>query len=176
MDSFFVCDNIDDCLENLLHTDYIDLAVGGSRRHILSSQAYSPSKIYCFDQSQSIQSYSTALYMPTVFDLRLKIDKIIQKLLEGGLFVKWNKDSILRRKFEIPDSQPLGMTFEDISTPFIFLFIIGSVISMSSFICELIIFRKMKQHNRHVIWIYLEQFFDGRRHYFKNLMESGEQQ
>lgn len=162
------------CMEHLLDDDKGDVTLGVSRQQILNAPAYSPSKIYCFDRSQIIASYSIALCMKKDFRMQIQTDinETIKKLFEGGLFVKWHRDSQRCEKYEIPFSPSPKVTFDDLAGIFTFVYVVGSIMSISSFFCEKIIYHKMQQPNKHKIWIYLEQFFDGDRYYFKNLMET----
>ena len=152
------------------HDDNDDLAVGGSRQRILNSRSYSPSTIFCFDRVESIASYQPTLLMRKDFDLKQKIDATIQYAFECGLFAKWDRDS-QRKKERLMSFVPSdGLTLQSLSA-FILVIIIGWIMSIASCVSELIIHRKLKQKQRSRIWKYLEQFFDGDRHYLKNLPE-----
>lgn len=105
------------------------------------------------------------------FDLQPKIYDIVQKLFEAGLFVKWNTDSQRWKRYEISDDPVIQLTVADIAFGLFFFTFIGSLMSIATFVCERIIFLKMKQRNKHTVWIYLEQFVDGHRHYLNNLPE-----
>lgn len=80
------------------HDDNANLAVGGSRKHILNSRSYLPSKLFCFGRDESITGYQPAILMGKKFQRRQKIDEIIQRAFEGGLFFKWEKDTQRKRK------------------------------------------------------------------------------
>lgn len=171
LDSFFVCSSIDNCLEHLTHDDSSDLAVGGSRKYILNSPSYSPQKIFCFDSDESIASYLMVLSMRKDFALKSKVDEIIRNAFEGGLFVKWDRET--RRKTEPirPYEPKLELTLKECAfVCFICLF--GYILSNLTFICEIIIYRKIKKNGQSPVWKYLEQFFDGNRNYFRNLPEN----
>lgn len=165
-----MCPSIDNCLEHLTHDDNSDLAVGGSRDYILNSPSYSPLKIFCFDSDESIASYPMVLSMRKDFALKSKVDEIIRNSFEGGLFVKWERDT--RRKTEPlrPYEPQLELTLKECA--FIcFMGSVGFIVSILTFICEIIIYRKLKQNGRSPVWKYLRQFFDGNRHYLRNLPE-----
>lgn len=171
IESFHICEHINDCIEQLLNNNYKDdLAVGGSRQNILNSPSYSPSKIYCFDRLENIRSYSIALYMQKRFYLKEKVNDIITELFKGGLLEKWDKQSQMRRKYEVAYTIPLRLPVTHIMVPIVFVLGVGSFMSISTFIVEIYVFWKI-EHSKHKIWIYLEQFFDGQRHYLKNVPE-----
>lgn len=166
-----MCPNVDGCLENLKRDDNDCLAVGGSRQRILNSRSYSPSKMFCFDQDKSIASYQSALIIRTDFALRQKIDDIIRNAFEGGLFVKWNRDSQRKKKRIDPFEPEYALTLEQYAVFLVVIYSIGCILAIFSFLFEVIIQQKMKQSNRTHIWIYFEQFFDGNRHYLTNLSQ-----
>lgn len=161
--------DFDRCLNQLKHDDY--LAVGGSRQRILNSRSYSPSKIFCFDQKESIAVYQQALFVRKDFALRRKVDKIIRRAFEGGLVLKWDRDSQRKKEHIIPYVPPPQFTLEEYAVAFVFIIGVGSFMSTSAFVCEIIINRKMNQMNRSRYWKYLEHFFDGKRHYLKNITD-----
>lgn len=148
-----------------------NLAIGGSRQHILNSRSYSPSKIYCFDRDENIASYQPALLMRKDFALRQKIDEIIQYAFESGLFVKWDRDSQRKKERILPFIPETELSLGHLSPAFVFIICVGSIMSILSVISELIIYRNMQQEQRSWIWMYFEQFFDGNRHYLKDLPE-----
>lgn len=71
----------------------------------------------------------------------------------------------------MPHAIPLRLPITHITAALIFLVGPGLLMSIGAFIIEKFVFWKMKQGTENKILIYLEQFFDGQRHYFKNLPE-----
>lgn len=170
IDNFYVCPSIDECLDHLKHDDNDDLAVGGSRQRILNSHSYSVSEIFCFNRNERIASFQPALLIRRDFAMRQRIDEIIQNAFEGGLFVKWDRDSQRRKKPLLPYSPKPILTLAEMAVLFVFFLIGGWILSISVFINEIVIKRKNQQPNRIRFWIFLEQMVDGERHYFKNLL------
>lgn len=165
LDSFHICDDIGDCLAQLAHDN--KLAIGGSRQNILSSPFYSPSQVFCFNRLENIVSYPIAFYMRKDFHLKDKVNDIIARLLNAGFFEKFNFKS---GKNQMPDATLLPLSVSHISLA-LFLIGVGSLLSILAFVVENYVFGKMKQRINCKIWKYIEQFFDGQRHYFKNIPE-----
>lgn len=170
-DLFFVCPSIDRCLEHLKGDDNSDLAIGGSRQHILNSRFYSPEKMFCFDRNEIIASYQPRLLMRKDFPFKSRVNEIIRNAFEGGLFVKWSRESKRQRERVIQHERFLAISLQVSFGPFLFFCGCGSILATLALLSEYIIFKKMSQKNRSRIWVYLEQFFDGKRHYLTNLPE-----
>lgn len=169
-----MCPSIDHCLNQLAHDENTDLAVGGSRQHILNSHQYSMSNLFCFSRNENIASYPSVLLMRKDFAFKSRIDHIIQNAFEGGLFVKWNRDSQRKMKRKIyPDSSP-ELTLKEYGILFS-IFALGWSLSALVFICEYFIQNKLKESNTSEIWKFLDRFIDAKRYYFKNLPEKMEQ-
>lgn len=100
-------------------------------------------------------------------DFKAKVDDIIQKLFEGGIFAKWNRNYRRRRKFEIPYNPSIEFKLEHISFDFLYTLGIGWSISMLMFISEIIVYRKMQQLCKSNTWIYFDQYLCGKRYYLK---------
>lgn len=176
MKAFNVCEDVSECLAH--EPNLRNLAIAGSRQNMINSLSNSSPQMTCLDRSENIASYPIALYIRKDFRLKADMNAIIHQLLESGFFVKWKSNSQIEEKHESSDLEPVSLTIEHISTALIFLIGCGSVLSTSAFAAENIIYWKMKKRrkDRHRIWIYVEQFFDGRRHYFKNVPERLEMQ
>lgn len=174
IDSFTICLSIDHCLNHLAYDENADLAVGGSRQHILNTRQYSMSNLFCFSRDENIASYPSVLLMRKDFAFRSRIDYMIQNAFEGGLFVKWNRDSQrkMKRKFYL-DTKP-ELTLKEYGILFS-IFALGWSLSILVFICEYFIQNKLKETNTSEIWRFLDRFIDAKRYYFKNLPEKMEQ-
>lgn len=146
-----------------------DVAIGASRQHILNCPAYSPSKIYCFEKSQNIANYKISLLISQQINRTNDINHVIRRVFEAGLFWKWHADSERRKKFEPLKHIPMALTFEHFSAGFVFVLLIGWSLACLAFVSEHIIRLKIQERNGKGIWIRLEYFFDGKRHYFLNL-------
>lgn len=165
VESFRVREHIDGFLVNLEQDDF--LAVGDSRQHILNAPNYSPNKIFCFnDYNSTIKRYSVSLIMRRNSELKSRIDNIIQRLFEAGLFYKWAQNSHRTKKFETSYVATFQVNLEHLYMPLVLVFLVGPFITVSTFLIELITFRKLRQHNRSQIWVYISEQLDGNRHYF----------
>lgn len=169
--NFVICDNMNECIEELLRDENHRSAIGGSRRNIFKSPSYSPQTVYCFDRLENIASYPIALYMQRGHYLKEKVNNIILKLHEVGFFEKWNIDIVGRptSKYAMRDYSPLQLKVENIMAVVLFVLCAGTMISTSTFLSEKFIFSKMKQKKQCKIFIYLDRFVDGQRHYLKHL-------
>lgn len=172
IDSFSVCPDIDRCLDQLKHAGNENLAVGGSRQRILNSRSYSPLKIFCFDRYESIASYQPALLMRKDFVLRQRIDELIQNAFEGGLFVKWDRDSQRKKEHIFRYEAPLEITMEEFYVAY-FIFGSGLAVSFLSFTLEHLIQWRFRhtQKPRLPAWTFYQTVVDGRRNFFTNLPE-----
>lgn len=147
------------------------MAVGGSRQRILNSRSYSPYKIFCFDPNERIVGYQPVLFMQKNFPLKSKVDEVIRNTFEGGLFQKWDRDSQRKKELLRPYEPKLELSMREYSFLFYVIFNVGVLLSTLSLICEIITYRKINQSARLSVWKYLGHFFDGNRHYFKNIPE-----
>lgn len=167
--SFLVCSNITRCLAHLDEFDTI--AIGDSRHHILASVLFQSSNFYCFDHRENIADYRVSMLINQEFNHAHNIDEIIRRVFESGLFVKWHSD---HRRIKTTSSIEFGspsVTVEQISAAFVFIILGGWTLATLTFIAEHIIFRNYRREGASCIWMYLERFFDGQRHYMKNLPE-----
>lgn len=149
----------------------IDWAIGASRQNILNSRNYSPTKFFCFDQTQNIHNNPIGLVMSRSFKFKAEINRIIRHLYEGGFFVKWHRDNKRRRKYEIPFKIPVYLSIE--YHGFFMLIMVGAGWSLSilTFYLENFVSKKVNRARTHSKWTQLERFVDGRRHYLTNLTD-----
>lgn len=147
-----------------------NLAVGGSRQHILNCHEYTPSKIYCFKYKENISNYQPSLLIRKNSRSKADINRIIRRLFEAGILDKWKRDC-QREKNEIFPIIPLEMQLEHLYLGLIFVLGIGSCLSIITFIAELITSAKINQEHSHRFWSYLEQFLSAQRYYFNNLLD-----
>lgn len=172
VDSFGVCEPFEDCLKHLKHADGEKLAVGGSRLHIFNSPEYSTSNIYCFQRRHAIGTYQGFLHIRKTFGLRSKVNEVIQKLFNGGIFVKWMWDNDRKPKYEPVDEPPITMHFEHLRFGLMILCLPGLIFTAATFSAELIVFRKIKENVNSRFWIFLRKVLDGHRHFWKDTPES----
>lgn len=97
---------------------------------------------------------------------------MIQSAFEGGLFVKWDRESQRKKEHIIPYEPRRELTLENFGIAYVFVFFVGTFLATASFYCEIHINRKLQANPLSKNWLLLEQFFDGKRHYFKNLSEN----
>lgn len=168
-ESFYVCHNISYCLETLKYFD--DIAIGASRQHILNCPTYLSSTIFCFDESENIANYKVSLLVSQQFNRTYDINHVIRRIFEADMLSKWYEDSRRREIFEPTEHIPIELTFEQFAPGIVFGLLIGLTLSFLAFVCEHIIRLKLSENNGNGIWIYLEHFFDGKRHYLQNLPE-----
>lgn len=167
IDSFRICRTVDECLNNLSEVRNSDLAVGGSRQHILD--VYSPSNHYCFDRSQRIINYHISMRTSDSFKSTPKINGIIRRLIEGGFVVRWQRDFSSKIKNRMIPTSSTEASMESLAFLFCFLYVLGMFLATLSFLAEKIIARKVAKKQKHWIWIHLERFFDGERYYLMDL-------
>lgn len=145
--------------------------MGGSRQHILSSSAYNPNEIFCFDRNENVADYRISMVITSKFNRRYNINQHIQRIFEAGLISKWHSDHKRNHVARVIDFGSPSIHIEQLHAPIVFMLFCGWTLSILSFISEKIIERKLRAENSSRIWIYFEQFFDGKRHYFTNLPE-----
>lgn len=161
---------MNDCLNRLKLKENINLAVGGSRQHILNSKTYSPSEIFCFEPTERVENYGISFLMRDDFYLLTDVNRIIQNLIENGLIVKWQKDSQRRSNQDIPYVQPSELQLKHINSAN-FVLALGFLLALSVICFECLISWRMKVECPSRRWIYCEILIDGKRHLFKNLPE-----
>lgn len=171
IDSFLTCDDVDLCLEYLKHDDNYDMAVGVSRIHAMSTSFYANHEIFCFDQSENIANYTISLAIHNHYELTAIINKIIRRALEGGLFVKWqreNRNNILQEAGAERQPGPLGM--DETLIVLYFVGVPGLFLATATFLLERLIASqksRAKTTGTRIFWKRLENLVDGRRHLFK---------
>lgn len=164
-----MCDDLDRCLQHLKHDDNYDLAIGGSRQRIFNSPNYSSEEIFCFDGAERIAGYQPRLLLSNNFVGRSRVDQIIQNAFESGLFIKWDRENRKPIKHVEEYEPPFEITLQQ-AAPILALYLpIAMGMSIVTFLLERFIFWKRKQNPESQKWKLLESFFDGERHYFKNL-------
>lgn len=150
------------------------MAVGGSRQHILNSPVYSSEHIFCFNQNNNVAIHLLALMIRKDYILRSRFEELTQFAFDGGIVDKLSRDYYYRERIEkktVFSDFEVPITLDNMAFNFLLLLFGGYFLSTLSFLAEIIIFRKMQQPSPFWIWKYFEQFFDGERHYFKNLAD-----
>lgn len=142
------------------------MAVGGSKLRILNSQAYSPSKHFCFEDSEAILTYQVSLLLKKNSKREMQINRIIRYAFEAGLFVKWGKD--YRNKYEEELLVPKGhMTMSNALSAVVFGLGVGLPLAILAFFLEILTPVQVKKPNRSKLWLYLHKILSPERLFFK---------
>lgn len=157
--------NTDTCLANLKDNEY--LAVGVPRQHAINfiNADISNRKIYCFDKSENICSFSVSIITRRNFELLSQFNANIMRLVEAGLITKWANDNqkIVFHKGGGIYAAPL--TIEHIF-PGIFLTCASYFCVLHIFFLEKIIKKQVQTGGRsRKLWILADKLIDGDRHY-----------
>lgn len=91
IEAFFVCNDINACLEDLKRDENYDLAISGRYQQIINSPAYTVAQIFCFDKSEKLFSYPISMLVSK--SQQSTFDGITYGLFEFGLIQKWKMDS-----------------------------------------------------------------------------------
>lgn len=147
LDSFLVCDDIDDCLKHLTLDANDDLAVGVSRRHAMCSSLFTNHDFFCFDRGQNIANYTISLAIRNDIELISNINKVIRRVLEGGLVVKWQREIRINAPLD-GWHQAYIFNMGHISIVFFMLYFPGILLSTATLLLEIFVARKMNQGQR----------------------------
>lgn len=167
IENFYICNSIDACLEEMKRSENYDMAVGASKLQILNSPSFSPSKHYCFGDSESILTYHVSLLLKKNTSMEIRINQIIQHAFEAGLLVKWGQNY----KYEYEDEfflVPKGqMTISNALTAVVFGLGVGLPLAFLAFFAEIIVGYKMKRPNPSQFWRYCHKVCSPERIFFK---------
>lgn len=163
-----MCGDIDDCLKRLTLDANDDLAVGVSRRHAISSSLFRNHDIFCFDRGENIANYTISLAIRNDIKLISTINKLIRRVLEGGLDVKWQREISIDAQQDGWD-QVYIFSMGHCSIMFFMLYFPGILLSTATLFLEIFISKQMNQVQKareRKFWMRFGKFFDGRRHFF----------
>lgn len=153
-------------MEHLERSENSDMAVGGPKLQILNSQAYLPSKHYCFDDSEAILTYQVSLLLKKNAKMEMQINRIIRHAFEAGLFVKWGKDYKTKPEEEL--IVPTGhMTLSNALTAVVFALGVGVPIACLVFLMEILTSVKIKQPNPSKCWLNCHMLLSPERQFCK---------
>lgn len=153
-------------------SEYNTIAIGASRHHMLSAITYNSNQIVCFNGNENIASYRISMIIDREFNRRHNINQLIQRIVESGLFSKWYSEHTRNWFDPSVNLGTLNVRVEQIVGPVVFDLAFGWILGLLCLIAENIIHSKLRDNNNASrIWTHLEHFFDGKRHYFKNLPE-----
>lgn len=153
-------------MEQLQHSRNNDLAVAVSRHHANNCPLISRDKIFCFDRTQNIGSFSVFMLMRTNFEFNANINQIIRRAIEAGLLEKWHADSKITYKYHKGNDGVKPLSIEHVGVGW-FVILIGSIWSFLFALIEKFI-RKKTLAGGNCFWLLAEKVFDGDRHYFLN--------
>lgn len=143
-----------------------DMAVGVSRAHAMSTSLLANHEIFCFERSQNIANYTISLAIRNDVELVVRINTIIQNILNGGLNVKWPREhSItisLKENTHTNIWKPIRMEF--FAALFHFLYFPGIFLATAAFYAELHIAKRRSVSNCSTKCTILSEFSDGHRH------------
>lgn len=169
--------NADICLANLKDNEY--LAVGVPRQHarIFINADISNRKIYCFDKSENIYSFSISILARKNFELLSQFNADIMRLVEAGIIIKWAKDNqkiVFNRGSDI---YVAPLTVEHIF-PGIFMMCASYLFVLHVFVLEKIIKKHVQAGRPHKWWSLADKLIDGDRHYllFRKDKENNDEQ
>lgn len=162
---------MDSCLKRLKHEDSYDLAVGGSRHHILNSRSYSPSELFCFDPRERIAGYQPVMFIRKDYALKSRIHEITRNAFESGLFAKWSRDSQRKRERIFSEEENLSVTLEDYYVALIMILGIGLSAATLIFFWEHFVQQQVQKKPRSP-WTCLRNTLDGHRHYLTDIPEN----
>lgn len=165
LDSFEISDN-DYFLLHQLELKSETVAIAIPRRFATNNPVTLRSSLYCFDDSQSIETYLLSICIRNDFKYRKQIKDISWKLFESGLFVKWSRDISFgqMQQAETPELWiPLRLSHIYGS---IFLFVVSTCAAVGTFLLELLVSKVLTRNKPHKIWLLLESFVEGHRHYY----------
>lgn len=158
-------------MRSLLIDNGRNVAIGGSRHHILNSEIFAPVNIYCFKQTESLGTYPIAFLMRTDFQFRNEINQIIRNILEGGFIAQWNRTLSKNVEQAIPYEQIAQLKMEYFAGMVVFSIGLGTFLAVLTFITELFVYTLSKMDNKPWIFMFIERFIDTERYFFINQAE-----
>lgn len=163
IDNFELCPELDECLRRLDGDDRLAVAI--SKQHAAMNSAMPAWKMHCFADGRHLIGHPVAVFVRQTFPLRSRIDDYVQRLVEGGLLVKWKQNIQLHPPHATVAlrNRRAQLSNEHIALGWIFygLFLL---LGISAFVAEHIIAYRMKRSNAARFWVLAEKFIDGRRY------------
>lgn len=157
-----ICENINDCLATLAWDPYVAVAV--SRKQVLNCLAISNEEIYCFEKIQNIRSIAISMVARHRYALLTKMNRLIQNAIESGLFLKWERDSILSNQKDESDNIRYNRVIWGHFGGTMIIITAGLTISAMVFAFELFVKRMRRVHRRSKFWKVAERLIDGHRY------------
>lgn len=124
--------------------------------------------MYCFSPAENIYTYTIALRMAKKFEFLPQIDDIVRRLIEAGLFHKWQRDSNMYRIDELQKDDPnIILTVVHIGGAVVSL-LCGLSLAIMVLMVECVAYRKTTHNECCEYWFLVSKFVDGRRFYFRS--------
>lgn len=156
LENFFICSQIDDCLQWLQSDRY--MAVAASRNHALNYPPIPPPKMFCFDDSNDIRTQFISMFIHKDFAFGKRIIEVVNRAFEGGLLIKWTKDIQLHRTDpDVLTPMPLGI--HQLGGA-IFGFIVTLIISILAFIAERLAHTRVRKLHPSRFWIIIDMIIN----------------
>lgn len=166
----YICPDIDICLEHLKTNS--ELAVAVSHQHATNCQRISQRYIFCLSESEKIYSFTVSMLTRKRYERLPVIDKIIRRSLESGLFQKWQKDSEMKKLYRSKhELKAVRLNLEHIGGGVVALGFCFPLCLLTGCV-EHLVYRKARLPNCSTFWKLADQFMDGDRHYFKDEIET----
>lgn len=165
MARFTVSENLTEYLHQLNWNN--KLAVATSFDRIRNDRVFSKS-VYCFDESNNIQTYPLKMFMQKDFPFQRELNKFIKNIEENGLSVKWRKGHIFGSFAEKPPKfSSYFVSFEVISVlVFICIILLFSAVLILFF--EFLIYKKVRTPGTARLWRFIEMAIDPYRYFLLN--------
>lgn len=176
-DSYQLCTEVDECLENLRNLD--NVAVSVSREHALNSPLIAKTELFCFAKTNNVYSYAVAMMTQKNFHLLGRMNSIIRRVMEFGLIQKWDKDSDVMQQLKLKmgsdakkaatdsdeDEGLVVLTVGHIAGALIIMSV-GYVLALLTFIAELLVNCRMLQaYRNNWLWVLCDRFLDAQRYF-----------
>lgn len=163
MQNFKVSNNLTEYLNQLDWNN--KLAVATSLERVRNDRLLSKS-VYCFDESNNIQTYPLKIFMRKGFNLQKKLDRFIEYTIENGVIVKWTRKNTFRSFVE---ERRIQMDYDEVKAE-IFKFFVPVIlgVSLGAFVImvfEVIVHTKVHSHGSAKLWRYIQMMIDPERYF-----------
>lgn len=157
MTEYEICVNLDQCLQRLAIEKKLAVATPRIRQ-----RAIQKSHLYCFDESQSTNTYFVAMYVNRRFYYWKQVHVLTERFFEAGLFQKWTKDSKLK-EVALGNQQIHKLSFQTLLGAFFVysLTFFGAIVALAG---EIIVHKEARRQNAGTYWIISDRVFDNNRY------------
>lgn len=158
--NYELCNDIDDCLDQLNWRD--DMAVAVPYERIQSSKLLSGSHIFCFNKNDAIYRYDLKFLIRKDFPFFNELNEFIEVSSQAGLINKWLK---------MNEKQPKYIDKKNINgkaTGSWFVVTGMMLVATLTFFAERLIYKKLERPNPSTVWIIGELAIDPERHFLLN--------